>query len=215
MVGDPRDSSSDRVSASASTTRVTVILVKYPSGTMTGLFAALVDRGLDPVVVPGLDQLSPASVARAVVAAPMGAGSSELVESIVRRFPYAVAVAVVERLSVWVLRSALRLGTCGVIAIDEPCEQAAETIVQASLGFTRFPSRLIAGWQPEVRAFSSEEVRWLELLEDTDLTVDDIARRVGWSRSAMYRRLGPLYRSLGAATRQDAVLRARRLGLLS
>lgn len=195
--------------------KVRVLLVRYPPKRVPPLLAALMDRGLEPVVISALGQLFPVSVASAVVAAPLGGEGSGLAEQIVKRFPFAVVVAVAERLSASVLRSALRLGACGVIGVEEPCEQAAETVLQASLGFTRFPSRLIQGWPPMGQGFTPEEVRWLELLEDCDLTVGDIARRVGWSRSAMYRRLGPLYRSLGAATRQDAVLQARRLGVLS
>jgi DNA-binding NarL/FixJ family response regulator len=60
---------------------------------------------------------------------------------------------------------------------------------------------------------NDEERRWLvELANGT--RIDDLACRTGYSRRTMYRRLGGVYRRLGADGRERALLAATRAGII-
>jgi DNA-binding NarL/FixJ family response regulator len=59
-----------------------------------------------------------------------------------------------------------------------------------------------------------EEIDWLRLLAD-GATIHELADKVGYSERALYRILHGLYGRMRVSNRTEAILQAKRWGLLS
>ena len=197
--------------------REVAVLLGAPLAKAADHVAALREFGLTTVWMAAPEELGAATVASAVVVAPMlGAdGDCGSVGAVAEMFPAALIVALVARITILSVRNAIRCGACTVVDLSEPASEAAETVYQASIGFPRFPAWLLSGISPYSGVvLSPQEVSWLQLLADKGLTMAEIAQRVGWSRAELYRRVRPIYRRLGASNRQEAVARAREYRML-
>jgi DNA-binding NarL/FixJ family response regulator len=115
---------------------------------------------------------------------------------------------------------ALRLGARGVTAWDATPEVIVEVLATAVRGYTLLPSniaRAMARGQPpflDPEWVTAEELDWLRLLAG-GATIQQLANKVGYSERALYRILHGLYGRMRVSNRTEAILQARRWGLLS
>ena len=115
---------------------------------------------------------------------------------------------------------ALRVGARGVTAWDATPEAIVEVLAAAVRGYALLPSGIasaMARGQPpffDPDWVTAEEIDWLRLLAD-GATIHELADKVGYSERAFYRILHGLYGRMRVSNRTEAILQARRWGLLS
>jgi DNA-binding NarL/FixJ family response regulator len=148
-----------------------------------------------------------------------GTDTAEVIAQIPKR-PARVVVALLEQMSPPCVAEALRDGATAVADWDAPPEEIVMVVEHAIEGRTIVPA-VVARWmanEATVRAvappITSEELEWVRLLS-TGHTVIGLSSEFGYSERAMFRRLAALYRRLGAANRDEAMVAAERFGLLA
>ena len=113
---------------------------------------------------------------------------------------------------------ALRTGARGVTAWDATPEAIVEVLAAAVRGYALLPSGIaMARGQPpffDPDWVTAEEIDWLRLLAG-GATIHELADKVGYSERAFYRILHGLYGRMRVSSRTEAILQARRWGLLS
>ncbi len=114
---------------------------------------------------------------------------------------------------------ALRCGAHGAVAWEAPPETICAALEAALQGTTMLPTHvaqaMAAGGAPlyDPEWISSHEVTWLRLLAQ-GVTVQELARKAGYSERAQYRVLQSLYGKMRVSNRTEAILQASRWGLL-
>ena len=115
---------------------------------------------------------------------------------------------------------ALRAGARGVTAWDATPEAIVDVLAAAVRGYTLLPSGIasaMARGQPpffDPDWVTAEETDWLRLLA-SGATIHELADKVGYSERAFYRILHGLYGRMRVSNRTEAILQAKRWGLLS
>jgi DNA-binding NarL/FixJ family response regulator len=176
-----------------------------------GLAGALADRG---VVVAEVRESEAVPAGCGVVLVTVR-GPEEL-PRLVPAARDAAVVAVLPDRSPASHREALRLGAAAVVAEDESVEEIVEVALAASEGRARLPielARMFAAASVAPTPVSTEERVWLRALAH-GAKVGELAQESCYSERELYRRLGRLYRRLGAETRAEALVRAAKAGIL-
>nr|WP_296075685.1 DNA-binding response regulator [uncultured Actinoplanes sp.] len=133
-----------------------------------------------------------------------------------------IVLAVVEEPSVTVHLQALTAGAVGVLARDTSPEQLREALTVVARGSSILPIAVVrtlaaqAGTAPPDDAGTAptaEEIGWLRALAGGS-SVATVADRAGYSERMMFRLLRQLYARMGAASRTEALMRARAAGLI-
>jgi two-component system nitrate/nitrite response regulator NarL len=113
-------------------------------------------------------------------------------------------------------REALCSGAAAAVAENESVEEIVEVVLAASEGRARLPfeiARTLATAPAAAAPVSTQERGWLRSLA-RGATVAELAHDSCYSERELYRRLGRLYRRLGAETRAEALVRAAKAGIL-
>lgn len=128
----------------------------------------------------------------------------------------AVAIALLpERVSVG-YREVLETGVDSAVSRDAPLDRIVEVVGAALDRRTVLPTeiaRTLARGSQEEDGVGEQQTQWLGALA-RGVTVEELARSVGYSERAMYRHLRGLYSRLGARNRTEALLQAMRRGLI-
>jgi len=141
------------------------------------------------------------------------AGLAELVAN-----PRVVVIALLEDATVSGFRRALRLGLPGTVSRDAPTEQIVAVVCAALAGTTLLPcpiARQLAercGIDPPA-PISDNEAGWLREMAD-GATIATLAQAARYSERQMHRLIANLYKRIGAANRQQALVFAARYGIL-
>jgi two-component system, NarL family, nitrate/nitrite response regulator NarL len=176
-----------------------------------GLAAAFSDRGA-PVSEVVAGEPVPAGCGVVLVTV-RGPDELDLLAPAARQ---AVVVAVLSDGSPASHGEALRLGASAAVAENESVEEIVEVVLAASEGRARLPSeiaRTLATSSAAPAPVSTQERGWLRSLAH-GATVAELAEESCYSERELYRRLGRLYRRLGAETRAEALVRAAKAGIL-
>ena len=176
-----------------------------------GLASALADRGAPVSEVPDGEPVPPGcGVVLVTVRSP------EELHLLTPGARQAVVVAVLPDGSPASHREAFRLGASAAVAENESVEEIVEVVLAASEGRARLPSkiaRILATSSVASTPVSTQERGWLRSLAH-GATVAELAEESCYSERELYRRLGRLYRRLGAETRAEALVRAAKAGIL-
>jgi DNA-binding NarL/FixJ family response regulator len=113
---------------------------------------------------------------------------------------------------------ALRLGVTGVVAHDAAVDDIVATVEAALAGLTLLPAGVVQclvarGGATDEVPISKTEIGWLRAMAD-GATVAKLAVAARYSERQMHRRIAALYKRIGAANRQQALLFAARCGML-
>lgn len=201
--------------ASASRTSGRVFLVGIPRDYASRLAANLRAAGLRPLLRRSPELLL--SLPGQLLAV-MNLESDEEAKSAValhRARPDAVIVAVVAAPAPRVLRLAINCGARTVIGRDETIESAVGSVYDATRGYARLRAEALS-LAFDTRAglaLTNEEVGWLRLMADDDLTMEAIAKRLNWSPREFHRLARRLYTRIGVRNRPGAAAKAREWGL--
>lgn len=133
-----------------------------------------------------------------------------------RAKPEAVIIAAMPAVTPRAVRYAINCGARTVVGLDEEASGVSEAICEAKLGYTRLRASAMA-LAFDTRGgldLSDDEIRWMTLMADPNLTMEDIARIVGWSPRAFHRLVRRLYAHLGVSHRSEAAAKAREWGLV-
>lgn len=114
---------------------------------------------------------------------------------------------------------ALRSGAHGVVGWEAAPETIIAVVSAAAADLTLLPAPVAqaiarAGaplYEPDL--LSPEEIDWLRLLSQ-GLNVQQLAEKAGYSERALYRLLQRVYVKMRVASRAEAIIQARRWGLL-
>jgi DNA-binding NarL/FixJ family response regulator len=127
-----------------------------------------------------------------------------------------IVVALLDDASPERFRSALKGGATAAIARNSPGADVVNVMLAALERQVLLPADVVVPLfdGPRIKGdFSDEEHEWLRMLA-AGTSPDEIAWRSGYSRRTMYRRLQTVYRRLGAVRRTQALLEAKRRGLI-
>jgi DNA-binding NarL/FixJ family response regulator len=141
------------------------------------------------------------------------AGLAELVAD-----PRVVVVALLEDATVTGYRRALRLGLAGTVSREAATEQIVAVVCAALAGTTLLPcpiARQLAerGGVEQPLPISDHEAGWLRAMAD-GATIATLAQAARYSERQMHRLIANLYKRIGAANRQQALVFAARYGIL-
>jgi DNA-binding NarL/FixJ family response regulator len=132
--------------------------------------------------------------------------------------PELAIVALLEDATVTGYRRALRLGLAGTVSREAPTEQIVAVVSAALTGTTLLPcpiARQLAercGIE-EPLPISENEAGWLRAMAD-GATIATLAQAARYSERQMHRMVANLYKRIGAANRQQALVFAARYGIL-
>src|SRR5436305_11088955 len=132
--------------------------------------------------------------------------------------PTPAVVALLEDPSVASYRRALRLGLVGTVPREAPTEQIVSAVCAALAGTTLLPcliARQLADRAGGEVPFpiSESEARWLRAMAE-GMTIASMAKAARYSERQMHRLIANLYKRIGAANRQQALVFAARCGIL-
>jgi DNA-binding NarL/FixJ family response regulator len=132
--------------------------------------------------------------------------------------PGPAVVVLLEDAGVSSYRRALRLGVAGAVGRDAPTEDIVAAISAALAGTTFLPcsiARQLADrcGTDEPLPISDSEARWLQAMAD-GTTIASMAQAARYSERQMHRLIANLYKRIGAANRQQALVFAARYGIL-
>ncbi len=180
-----------------------------------GLVAVLEDSGYEVVAVDALADL--AALDPPFLITTVRPGELDALAEFVEAHPGTVVVGLPEPGS-GITPAALRAaGASGVIPRGSAPETVLLALCASSFGLRVVPDDDVAApARPERRVvtdMSDEERGWLRGLASGQ-TVAALAHRSAYSERELYRRLGRLYRKLGATGRVEAMLKASSWGLL-
>jgi DNA-binding NarL/FixJ family response regulator len=127
-------------------------------------------------------------------------------------------VALLEDSGVSSYRRALRLGVAGAVGRDAPTEQIVAVVRAALDRKTLIPcpiARRLADrcGAEEPLPISDSEARWLRAMAE-GTTIASMAQGARYSERQMHRLIAKLYKRIGAANRQQALVFAARHGIL-
>ena len=193
----------------------TVAIIERLPAYRRGLAAAFADVGFAVEELAGYDE----SVADADVVVftidsdAAWAGLTELLE-----VPGVAIVALLEDATVTGYRRALRLGLAGTVSREAPTEQIVAVVCAALAGTTLLPcpiARQLAerGGVEQPLPISDHEAGWLRAMAD-GATIATLAQAARYSERQMHRLIANLYKRIGAANRQQALVFAARYGIL-
>lgn len=185
-----------------------------------GLSVALERAGFAPVEEPD-DPAAWAGVGgcRALLLTVRSARDWEPVRCLTESNPELVLVALLVDPTADRHAEALRIGARGATAWDATPEAIVEVLAAAVRGYALLPSGIasaMARGQPPLfdpEWVTAEEIDWLALLA-SGATIHELADKVGYSERALYRILHGLYGRMRVSNRTEAILQARRWGLL-
>lgn len=140
-------------------------------------------------------------------------GLTELLEA-----PGVAIVALLEDATVTGYRRALRLGLAGTVSREASTEQIVAVVCAALAGTTLLPcpiARQLAerGGVEQPLPISDNEAGWLRAMAD-GATIATLAQAARYSERQMHRLIANLYKRIGAANRQQALVFAARYGIL-
>jgi len=132
--------------------------------------------------------------------------------------PGPAVVALLDDADVASYRRALRLGVAGAVGRDAPTEDIVAAIRAALAGTTFLPcpiARQLAErcGAEEPLPISDSEARWLRAMAE-GTTIASMAQAARYSERQMHRLIANLYKRIGAANRQQALVFAARYGIL-
>ncbi|HEX6700014.1 MAG TPA: hypothetical protein VF101_04720 [Gaiellaceae bacterium] len=132
--------------------------------------------------------------------------------------PGVVVVALLEDPSLSNYRRALRLGLSGTVPREAPTELIVSAVCAALEGTTLLPcliARQLADRQggEGPLPISDNEAGWLRAMAD-GVTIASMAQAARYSERQMHRLIANLYKRIGAANRQQALVFAARYGIL-
>jgi DNA-binding NarL/FixJ family response regulator len=132
--------------------------------------------------------------------------------------PGPAVVALLEDPGVSSYRRALRLGVAGAVGRDAPTERIVAVIRAALDGTTLIPSPIARQLADRCGAeeplpISDSEAHWLRAMAE-GMTVANMAQGARYSERQMHRLIANLYKRIGAANRQQALVFAARYGIL-
>lgn len=132
--------------------------------------------------------------------------------------PELAIVALLDDATVTGYRRALRLGLAGTVSREAPTEQIVAVVSAALTGTTLLPgaiARQLAqrGGIEQPLPISEHEAGWLRAMAD-GATIATLAQAARYSERQMHRLIANLYKRIGAANRQQALVFAARYGIL-
>jgi DNA-binding NarL/FixJ family response regulator len=132
--------------------------------------------------------------------------------------PGVVVVALLEDATLCNYRRALRLGLSGTVPREAPTELIVSAVCAALEGTTLLPcliARQLADRQGAEGPLpiSENEASWLRAMAD-GVTIASMAQAARYSERQMHRLIANLYKQIGAANRQQALVFAARYGIL-
>jgi two-component system response regulator DesR len=132
--------------------------------------------------------------------------------------PRAAVVALLGDATVTGYRRALRLGLMGTVPREAPIEQIVAVVCAALAGTTLLPcpiARQLAerGGVEQPLPISESEATWLRAMAE-GATIATLAQAARYSERQMHRLISNLYKRIGAANRQQALVFAARYGIL-
>lgn len=193
----------------------TVAIVERLPAYRRGLAAAFADVGFAVQELAAFDE-SAADTDAVVFTIDSEEAWAALAELLAK--PGAVVVALLEDASVTGYRRALRLGLAGTVSREAPTEQIVAVVSAALTGTTLLPcpiARQLAercGIE-EPLPISENEAGWLRAMAD-GATIATLAQAARYSERQMHRMVANLYKRIGAANRQQALVFAARYGIL-
>jgi DNA-binding NarL/FixJ family response regulator len=198
---------------SARTGDVVVIVERLPAY-RRGLAVALAESGFVVEELAAVEE--PMRAADAIV---LTIDSEESWAALVRVVASStVVVALLEDAGVSSYRRALHLGVAGAVGRDASTEQIV-AVVRAALDGTTLIPRPIARQladrcgAEEPLPISDSEARWLRAMAE-GTTIANMAQTARYSERQMHRLIANLYKRIGAANRQQALVFAARYGIL-
>ena len=196
-------------------TQTSVAIVERLPAYRRGLAAAFADVGFGVVELCALDErpLEADAVAFTVDSEESWAALETL-----RDTTGPAVVALLEDATIPSYRRALRLGLAGTVAREAPTEQIVAVVCAALAGTTLLPcpiARQLANrcGAEEPLPISDNEARWLRAMAD-GVTIANMALGARYSERQMHRLIANLYKRIGAANRQQALVFAARYGIL-
>ncbi|WP_157720257.1 DNA-binding response regulator [Friedmanniella luteola] len=133
------------------------------------------------------------------------------------RLPHVSVIAVLADSNADAEFRAFNAGAVGVVRRDAEPEEFRRIVAAILEGCATIPVpvlRRLISQEPNVSgAPTSSELAWLSALA-AGATVSDVAHRAGYSERMMFRLLAEVYRKLGTSRRIDAVMTAKKLGLI-
>lgn len=128
--------------------------------------------------------------------------------------PPAAVAAVLDSAAATLPTHALRHGAGTVAATDDRADQLTLALRAERSGISALPLTVTASLaKPADDALGEDEQRWLRALADGE-TVAHVARRANIGERSLHRHLRRVYSHLGVTSRTEALLEARRRGLL-
>jgi DNA-binding NarL/FixJ family response regulator len=192
----------------------TVAIVERLPAYRRGLAAAFADVGFAVEELSGFDESATAAdaVVFTIDSEEAWAGLAELVGQ------GTVVVALLEDATVTGYRRALRLGLGGTVSREASTEQIVAVVCAALAGTTLLPcpiARQLAerGGVEQPLPISDHEAGWLRAMAD-GATIATLAQAARYSERQMHRLIANLYKRIGAANRQQALVFAARYGIL-
>lgn len=154
--------------------------------------------------------------ARALVVTCASARAAQELAALRARGEDVVGVVLLTEVSQAGYREVLETGVDAVVAHDASLERILHVLGAALDRRTVLPTEVahrLARRDDERDGVDSQQIEWLRALA-LGTTIEELARTVGYSERAMYRRLHELYVRLGARDRTQALLEALRRGLI-
>lgn len=192
----------------------TVAIVERLPAYRRGLAAAFADVGFAVEELSGFAESATAAdaVVFTIDSEEAWAGLAELVGQ------GTVVVALLEDATVTGYRRALRLGLGGTVSREASTEQIVAVVCAALAGTTLLPcpiARQLAerGGVEQPLPISDHEAGWLRAMAD-GATIATLAQAARYSERQMHRLIANLYKRIGAANRQQALVFAARYGIL-
>ena len=132
--------------------------------------------------------------------------------------PTPAVVALLEDPGVSSYRRALRLGLAGTVPREAEAEQIVSAVCAALAGTTLLPCLIARQLADRAVAevplpISESEARWLQAMAE-GMTIASMAKAARYSERQMHRLISNLYKRIGAANRQQALVFAARWGIL-
>lgn len=193
-----------------------VFFCGVPLSYASAVAAKLRTLGFTPLTCPSLGLLHEVPGEPTALVGLSGGNAARDTVQLHRTRPEAVIVAVVPDVTPRAVRFAINCGARTVVGLEESAGAVTEAICEAKLGYTRLSSAAMA-LAFDSRSgldLSDNEVRWMTLMADPTLTMEDIARIVGWSPRAFHRLVRRLYAHLGVSHRSEAAAKAREWGMV-
>ena len=143
----------------------------------------------------------------------------ELLGELISDNPSIAVVALLDPLSPERFCSCLEAGACGCVSLDWSGERILMALEAGLNGLALLPvsmARVLVGRnvrQSKPQTLTSVQQIWLRRLA-SGMTIQELARQVGFSERETYRRLRQIYSAMGVRGRTEALILASSSGLL-